>query len=204
MARYRPESRSEIKRKVKDFGYKAKDRAKHMSNAVKDSEVISDVSKNIRSAGTIEAAEEIKQHLLQLIKDIKRVIKLEQRKLKDSEKEAKQVLKELKQRSKDSKYDLKELVKSSRDIRETYVAKNEMSQAQRAAEKDLDMLLAGRDEMMRLIRKLRKDIYDSSYDLKKIDGIIVPRTNIPDIFLSKREVKKVIEIHKKESKRENR
>ena len=55
MAKYRPESRGKLEKKVKDLDYEAKDRTKHMGNVVKDSKVIANLSKKLRTPATLEA-----------------------------------------------------------------------------------------------------------------------------------------------------
>ena len=161
MAKYKPESRRKLEKRVKDLDHKAQDRTKHMSNVIKkDAKAIADVSKNIRSAGTIEAGKEIKQHLQQSAKGVKREFGHQKKNLEGIVKKEGKIKIELEQRSKDSKFDCKELTRASSSIKETADARNKINQGKQAAQKDVFILNSLRDNVKRLMQRTTRDIKD--------------------------------------------
>ena len=161
MAKYKPESRRKLEKRVKDLDHKAQDRTKHMSNVIKkDAKAIADVSKNIRSAGTIEAGKEIKQHLQQSAKGVKREFGHQKKNLEGIVEKEGKIKIELEQRSKDSKFDCKELTRASSSIKETADARNKINQGKQAAQKDVFILNSLRDNVKRLMQRTTRDIKD--------------------------------------------
>ena len=167
MVKCRPESRSEIQRKVKDLDCKAKDRSKHMGNVVKDRKTTSDFIKSVLLGGTTESAKEIKQAIRQAGEDVKKEFKRQREHLKDLDRSMDRAIKDLKQRTKHCESDYNLITKNLIGIKEAPAARGEMNRAGIAAQKEVDTMYTEREKLMRTIRRHRKDINKYEQEMKK-------------------------------------
>ena len=181
MPKYRSESRSEIKRKVKDLDYKAKDRTKHMGNVVKDNKVIADVSKKLRLGGTIEGTEKIKQHLQGAGKESINEWGRHEKKLENLINKEKRVEKELGDKTKDSMQNYEELTKASSSIKETSAAKNEVDKGRNVAQKEIYTLDSLCDSVKRTIKR-------TSQDVRNMHTVLKSQYILTDKYMSKHKV----------------
>ena len=118
MPKYKPESRRKIELDVKELDSKAKDRAKHMSNVVKnDAKAVADVTKKIKPGGTIEAGKVIKEAIRQSGKEVRKEYGHQKKTLENISRETHKKENEFRERGKDSKSNYKELMKASSSIR---------------------------------------------------------------------------------------
>ena len=165
MPKYRPESRNEIKRKVDDLDYKARDHTRHMGNVVKEKKVIADVSKKLRLGVTIEGTEKIKQYLQGAGKESTKEWGHLGKKLESIVNEEKKVKNELGSRTKDSMQNYEKLTKASSSIKETPAAKNEINQAIYAVQEDRRITDSLHDNVGRNIKRTNQDVRNQRYEI---------------------------------------
>ena len=185
MPKYRPESRSDIKRKVKDLDYKAKDRTKHMGNVVKDNKVITDVSKNLRLGGTNEGTEKIKQHLQGAGKESINEWGRHEKKLENLINKEKRVEKELGDKTKESMQNYEKLTKASSSIKETSAAKNEVDKGRNVAQKEIYTLDSLCDSVRRTIKRTNQDV-------RNMGAVLKSQYVLTDKYMSKHKVEEQI------------
>ena len=203
MAKYRPESRGKLEKKVKDLDYEAKDRIKHMGNVVKDSKVVANLSKKLRTPATLEAGKAIKQCLMVAGKQTRAEFKRKQKKAEDVVKKGTVIEKDLKQREKDSKLNREQLIKAVMGIKETSAAKKDLNQARHDVEREsavmktLDYMTEG------TIRGVRQSIYELSHDLVATQGLglVINDQGFNATFeLSPSEIENIVEEHQMDIK----
>lgn len=197
MAKYRPESRRKIEREVKDIKHRAKDRTKHMNNVKKDAKAITDVSKKIRSSGTIEAGKDIKRSLHEAGELIRLEFGCWRKKLENVARESYRKENELKERLEGSKSDYKELTKASSNIKETSAAKIEIDKGKQFSQKDGYIMKA----VLAYLRGVRQSIQDLSYEIEATKTMEIVLNDgdregdWAEFSLSPQEVKDVLEEH---------
>jgi uncharacterized protein (UPF0147 family) len=167
MPKYSPESRDKLKRKVKDFDSEARDHIRHMSSIVQnDAGVIAGVSRNIRPAGTIEAAKAIKEALQRSGNEVKKEYGRSKSTLEDIiSKEGSKLESELKERRKDSTSNYTELTKASGSIKETHAARSKIDQVRQVAQKDTYTLDSLRNTVHRVIQKTSQHHRELDYKI---------------------------------------
>jgi len=197
MPKYRPESRSEIKRKVKDLDYKAKDRTKHMGNVVKDNKVITDISKKLRLGGTIEGAEKIKQHLRGAGKESINEWGRQEKKLENIVNKEKRVEKELGDKTKDSMQNYEDLTKASSSIKETSGARKKINEGRKIAQEDASTIGSLRD-------RVRRNKERRNQDVRNMRAVLKSPYVLTDNYISRHKVEEQIDSAIDEVKRKSK
>jgi len=171
MARYRPERKGKLEKRVKDLSYKAKDRTKHMANVVKDNKVVANLSKKLRTSATLETGEAIKKILQVTGKEIRMEFKRQRKKVEDVAKKGTEIKKDLKQRDKDSKSNSEEIIKAVMGIKETPTAKKDLNHARRVVQKESTGMKALLYANEKTLRGIRQSIAELSRDLGATQGM---------------------------------
>ena len=140
MARYKPESRDKIKRDLTDRIHKADDRAKHIKHVVKDAKITADVSQKIRSAPTVESANEIEQAIRKAGNAVGKVFHRLEKDLAVKVREFYETEQGLLSRTRDSNKNASDLATASSSIKETSVARSSINQARGAALEDAQVI----------------------------------------------------------------
>ena len=203
MAKYRPESRGKLEKKVKDLDYEAKDRTKHMGNVVKDSKVVANLSKKLRTPATLEAGKAIKQCLLLAGKQTRAEFKRQQKKAEDVVKKGTEIKKDLKQREKASKVNREQLIKAVMGIKETPAARKDLNQAEHVVKKESAVMKALDYMTEGTIRGVRQSIHELSRDLGATQGLglVINDQGLKATFeLSPSEIKNIVEEHQMDIK----
>ena len=203
MAKYRPESRGKLEKKVKDLDYEAKDRTKHMSNVVKDSKVIANLSKKLRTPATLEAGKAIKQCLLVAGKQTRAEFNRQRKKAEGVVKKGTEIINDLGQREKASKVNREELIKAVMSIKETPAARKDFNQARRVVEKESAVMKALDYMTEGTIRGVRQSIHELSRDLgsKQGLGLVINDQGFNAMFdLSPSEIENIVEEHQMDIK----
>lgn len=178
MPKYKPEkSKDKLEREVKDIGHKAKDRTKHMSNAVKkDAKAVKDLSKNIRSGGTIEGKKKYKEAVQQTGKEVGKEVGRQQKDLESIVNQAIKKKKEFEQGIKYSKLNYAELTKVSNGIHESTAARNKMNHTRQLSQKDIYTMNSLRDGVSRILKRTVQQGQDLAHEFKKT-GLYVSDDN---------------------------
>jgi hypothetical protein len=154
MPKYSPESRDKLERKVKEFNAGTRDHTRHMSNIVQnDARAIADASRNIRPAGTIEAAKAVKEALQRSGKEVKKEYGRRKKTLEDLMKKGGRLESEFKDRAEYSKFNYTELTKASGSIKETHAARSKIDHGRQVAQKDTYTLDSLRNTVHRVIQR---------------------------------------------------
>ena len=166
MSKYRPESRRKLEGKVKEFDSKTNDHTKHMGNVVKyDAKAIADVSKKIRSGGTIEADKEIKHAIQQAGGEVKEKYGHEKKSLDDLVEKGGNLKSELEERGKSSKLNYKELTKASSSIIETPAAKRGLDKGRQVAQENISVMDSLHDVVYRGMQRTGQHIQEMDYKI---------------------------------------
>jgi len=203
MAKYRPESRGKLEKKVKELDYKAKDSTKHMGNVVKDSKVVANLSKKLRTPATLEAGKAIKQCLLVAGKQTRAEFKRKQKKAEDVMKKGTEIKKDLKQREKAAELNRKELRKAVMGIKETSAARKDLNQAERVEKKESTVMKALDYMTEGTIRGVRQSIHELSRDLGATQGLglVINDQGLKATFeLSPSEIENIVQEHQMDIK----
>lgn len=170
MSKYKPEkSKDKYEREVKDIGRKAKDRTKHINNVVKnDAKAVKDLSKNIRSGGTIEGKKKYKEAVRQTGKEVGKEVVRQQKDLEGIVKEAIKKKEEVEDGIKYSKLNSANLTKVSNSVKESTAARNRTNQGRQVAQKDTYTLGFLRDNVTRILKRTRQQGQDLAHEFKKI------------------------------------
>ena len=203
MAKYRPESRGKLEKKVKDLDYEAKDRTKHMGKVVKDSKVVANLSKKLRTPATLEAGKAIKQCLLLAGKQTRAEFKRQQKKAEDVVKKGTDIKKDLKQREKASKVNREQLIKAVMGIKETPAARKDLNQAGHVVKKESAVMKALDYMTEGTIRGVRQSIHELSRDLGATQGLglAINDQGLKATFeLSPSEIEGIVEEHQMDIK----
>ena len=166
MPKYSPENKGKLERRVKEFDSKTSDRAKHMNNVVKyDAKAIADVSKKIRSGGTIEADKEINRAIQQASEKVKEKYGHEKKSIDDLMEKGGKIKSELKERGKDSKSNYKKLTKASDSIKETPAAKKGLDHGRQVAQENIYIMDSLHDVVYRAMQRTGQRIQELDYKI---------------------------------------
>ena len=197
MAKYRPESRRNLEKRVKDISHKAKDRTEHMSNVKKEAKVISDVSKKIKPAGTIEAGNDIKKALHVAGELIRLEFKRWREALENVVKESRRTETEFRERIKYSRSNYEELTHASNSIKETPAARDKINQGRRYSQEDMNISKV----CFNTLRGIRQGIQDRSYRLDAETSLQMVlnegdgKGDWAEFVLNPQEIKDIVEEH---------
>jgi hypothetical protein len=197
MAKYKPESKGNLEKRVKDLSRKAKDCTKHMSNVRKELKAISHVSREIKSSGTIETGEGVGKALHDTGRLIRKEFNRWREALENVAGESHRTENEFKERIKYSMSNYEGLTHVSGSIKETTAARDKIIQGMRFSQEDTNML----KEFFRILRGVRQSIQDMSYRLDADTSLRVLLDERGDeglwaeFTLNPQEIKDIVEEH---------
>ena len=166
MPKYKPESKGNLERRVKEFDSKIKDRTNHMNKVVKnDAKAIADLSKKIKPGGTIEGAKAIKESSQQADKEVKKEYGHQKKNVKDIVKKGGKLESEFKERGKYSKLNYAELTKASSSIKETQAAKKRLDKGRQVAQENIYNMDSLRDSVHRALQRTNRCFQELDYKI---------------------------------------
>ena len=184
MARYETESKEKIHKDVNDRIRKAEYSTKHLAYTVRDSEIIADLSKKFRHESTADAKKEIKQAIQKASEKVSDVSRKKDQDLEEKIRQLGEAEEKLHNLSEDAQRDASRVARGSSKIKEAFVAREGLKQAELTALEDSRFTSAESEragkkrEQSEQIRQALKNqlpntqmFWNTSYGLPVLDGI---------------------------------